>query len=170
MKEIQRKLLFEMMSNSRRSDRELAKALKTSQPTVTRARRWLEMNGFIREYTLMPNFTKIGFELVAYTFFKIHANMTEQSPEQFKKKITAFLDKHPNVVKGVRGEGMGADGVLVSYHANFSDFANFVRELKAEPVGIEVSGSFLSSLGDEGFLKKLTFKHFKKYAEKSVKE
>ena len=42
MEEICEKLLFEMMSNSRRSDKELENALNVSQATVTRARRWLE--------------------------------------------------------------------------------------------------------------------------------
>jgi hypothetical protein len=39
------------------------------------------------------------------------------------------------VVRALRGEGMGADGVISSYHTNFSDFAKFVRELKVETLG-----------------------------------
>jgi hypothetical protein len=83
----------------------------------------------------MPNFTKIGFELAAFTYFKMRTNAAEQGPEQFKKRMTAFLGRHPNVVRALRGEGMGADGVISSYHTNFSDSAKFVRELKVEPLG-----------------------------------
>jgi DNA-binding Lrp family transcriptional regulator len=42
MKDIERRLISELMKNSRRSDRELAKALGTSQPTITRTRGKLE--------------------------------------------------------------------------------------------------------------------------------
>jgi len=38
MKEIELKLVSELMKNSRRSDRELSKVLGVSQPTVTRLR------------------------------------------------------------------------------------------------------------------------------------
>jgi len=38
MKEIELKLLAELLNNSRRSDRDLAKVIGTSQPTVTRTR------------------------------------------------------------------------------------------------------------------------------------
>ena len=42
LKPIDYKLLFELMKNSHRSDRQLAKALGVSQPTVTRRRAMLE--------------------------------------------------------------------------------------------------------------------------------
>jgi DNA-binding Lrp family transcriptional regulator len=70
LKEIYKKVLLEMIENCKRSDRELAKNLGVSQPTVTRARKWLEKNGFIREYTLIPEFSKIDLEIVAFTFIK----------------------------------------------------------------------------------------------------
>lgn len=62
------KLIPELMRNSRRSDRELARILGTSQPTVTRIRTKLEKEGFIREYTIIPDFCRIGYTLIAITF------------------------------------------------------------------------------------------------------
>jgi DNA-binding Lrp family transcriptional regulator len=56
-------LLYELIKNSRRSDRDLAKILHVSQPTITRMRKKLETNDFILEYTLVPNFAKLGFEI-----------------------------------------------------------------------------------------------------------
>lgn len=44
LKPIDYKLLFELMKDSHRSDRQLAKALGVSQPTVTRRRAMLEKN------------------------------------------------------------------------------------------------------------------------------
>jgi DNA-binding Lrp family transcriptional regulator len=42
-------LLYELMKNSRKSDRDLAKILDVSQPTVTRMRRKLETSEYISE-------------------------------------------------------------------------------------------------------------------------
>ena len=69
LKPIDYKLLFELMKDSHRSDRRLAKALGVSQPTVTRRRATLEEN-FIEGYTVIPKFGKIGFEIAAFTFLK----------------------------------------------------------------------------------------------------
>ena len=54
LKELERKLLSELIKNSHRSDRELAKAIGSSQPTTTRLRNKLEKEGYIREYTIIP--------------------------------------------------------------------------------------------------------------------
>ena len=62
------KLLRELLRDSRRSDRELAKAIGASQPTVTRNRRLLA--SYIRSYTIVPEFEKIGYEILAITFAK----------------------------------------------------------------------------------------------------
>ena len=68
MKDIEVKVLAELMRNSRISDRELAKAIGVSQPTITRTRTKLESEGIIEEYTLIPDFKKLGYELMAFLF------------------------------------------------------------------------------------------------------
>lgn len=70
MKDIENRLIVELMKNRRRrrrSDRELAKVLDVSQPTVSRTRMKLEKEG-IFEYSLIPNFAKLRFEILAFTF------------------------------------------------------------------------------------------------------
>ena len=69
LKPIDYKILFELMKDSHRSDRQLAKSLGVSQPTVTRRRAMLEEN-FIEGYTVIPKFGQIGFEIAAFTFLK----------------------------------------------------------------------------------------------------
>ena len=61
------KLLFELIKNSKRSDRDLAKTLNISQPTVTRLRKTLEKEA-IEQYTVIPDLSYMGFEIVALTF------------------------------------------------------------------------------------------------------
>lgn len=163
MKDVYMKLLLEMMVQSRRSDRELAKALHVSQPTVTRTRRWLEQNDYIEEYTLIPNFAKIRLELAAITLIRLRAGSPGEKYEETKKSIKTFSEKNPNVILGLRGEGLGCDGMVVSLHKDFAEFTRFMREFKRDVTGTEIAGSFLASLTDVDQYRYLTFKHLKDY-------
>ena len=132
MKTIDYKLLVELLKNSRRSDRELARVLGVSQPTVTRRRTALEKD-FIDGYTAIPKWEKVGFELIAFTFVK--TNLKYAKPEIRKtgfKKVEEWMMNHPNVVLTIDGQGMGWDAIFVSFHKNYSAFAEFMREHDSE--------------------------------------
>jgi DNA-binding Lrp family transcriptional regulator len=132
LKPIDYKLLFELMKDSHRSDRRLAKALGVSQPTVTRRRATLEEN-FIEGYTVIPKFGKIGFEIAAFTFLKSKLKQkTGQEKEDGLKKMKEWYMKQPNVVLVLDGRGMGWDAVCLSFHESFSDFAEFIRAHDSE--------------------------------------
>jgi DNA-binding Lrp family transcriptional regulator len=132
LKPIDYKLLFELMKNSHRSDRQLAKVLGVSQPTVTRRRAMLEQN-FIEGYTVIPKFGKIGFEIAAFTFAKSKLKQkTKQDKEEALKKMKEWYMKQPNVIAVQDGRGMGWDMICISFHNNFSDFANFTRAQESD--------------------------------------
>jgi DNA-binding Lrp family transcriptional regulator len=120
------------MKNSHRSDRQLAKALGVSQPTVTRRRALLEQN-YIQGYTIIPKFGKIGFEIAAFTFLKSKLKQkTGQEKEKALKKLNEWYMNQPNVLLVTDGRGMGWDAVCVSLHKSFSDFAKFTKAQDAE--------------------------------------
>ena len=132
LKPIDYKLLFELMQNSHRSDRQLAKALGVSQPTVTRRRAMLEENS-IEGYTVIPKFGQIGFEIAAFTFLKSKLKQEKgKEKEEALKKLKDWYMKQPNVVLVLGGNGMGWDTVLVSLHKSYSDFAEFIRAHDSE--------------------------------------
>lgn len=140
MKNREKELLFQFLRNSKLSDREIAKKLKTSQSTITRTRHKLE-KGFIKSYTIVPNLSKLGIKLIAFTFGKC------KSPtDALIKKIKDFIEKQPNIVFMGFGEGMGKVGVIISFHNNFSDFTEFIRKarLVCNESGVSVD-SFLVS-------------------------
>jgi DNA-binding Lrp family transcriptional regulator len=118
-------LLREMIRNSRRSDRELAKALGTSQPTVTRNRKLL--NPYIRSYTVVPEFDKIGYEILAITFAKVktYDKQEVQNQMEFAAK---WVKERPNILFASDGEGLGRDIVIVSVHKDYSNYADFMRD------------------------------------------
>ena len=64
-----RKILQELMKNSKISDRQLGKKLGISQATVTRRRRMLERE-VIENYTFIPNWSKFGYEIFAISLIK----------------------------------------------------------------------------------------------------
>ena len=52
-------LLLELLKNSNRSDRELAKVLGVSQPTVSRIKKQLVTEGTMKEFSVIPDFVKL---------------------------------------------------------------------------------------------------------------
>ena len=132
LKQIDYKLLFELMKDSHRSDRQLAKALGVSQPTVTRRRAMLEEN-FIEGYTVIPKFGQIGFEIAALTFLKSKLkHKTGEEKDEALKKLHEWYMKQNNVVLVLDGRGMGWDAVCISLHENFSSFSEFIRAHDSE--------------------------------------
>ena len=132
LKAIDYKLLFELMKNSHRSDRQLAKALGVSQPTITRRRSMLEKN-YIDGYTVIPKFGKIGFELASFTFLKSKYNQNNgNGKEENVDKLKSWFEKNPNVVLVQDGRGMGWDIITISFHKSFSGYASFMRKQEEE--------------------------------------
>jgi len=132
LKPIDYKLLFELMKDSHRSDRQLAKALGVSQPTVTRRRSMLEKN-YIDGYTIIPKFGQIGFEIAAFTFLKSNLKQkTGKEKDEALKKMKDWYMNQPNVVLVQDGRGMGWDAICISLHKSFSDFATFIRAQDSE--------------------------------------
>src|SRR4030043_777946 len=90
LKEIELGVIAELMKNSRRSDRELAKALHTSQPTVSRTIKRLEKMGIIKEYTMIPDFSKLGYKIMGITQMKVE----EVNKGQLDRKSTRLNSSH----------------------------------------------------------------------------
>ncbi len=132
LKQIDYKILLELIKGSHRSDRQLAKVLGISQPTVTRKRVTLEKN-YIEGYTIMPNFFDIGFEIIALTFFRSNPKkQEEQEKEESIEKIKEWFIKQSGVVFVTEGRGMGWNLASFSFHENYTSFSDFKRSLESE--------------------------------------
>jgi len=129
-KELAQQLLRELLKNSKRSDRELAKILKVSQPTITRARHKLEKDGMIQDYTIIPNFEKMGFEILAINFAKLSPEFL--TTEEMKKKGKEYAAKVPYVVFVSSGEGVGMNAVIIAFHKNYTDFHRTLNQVRLD--------------------------------------
>jgi DNA-binding Lrp family transcriptional regulator len=159
-KDLAKKLVLELLKNSKRSDRELAKILKVSQPTITRTRHKLEKSGVIQEYTIIPDFRKLGFELMALTFFKMSPEFF--SPE-FLEKARKGADKVPDAILISTGEGMRMTGVIISFHMNMTDYHRHLNMLRLDYKEVlEGVQSFVMPIGEAQF-KKLSLKYLASY-------
>ncbi len=151
MKTIERKMLSELIKNSRRSDRELAKAIGTSQPTATRIRNKLEKEGYIKEYTAVPNFNKIGYSILALTFLKMDLKMSREEYLKFKEIHFEAITKIPYTIFLMKtGMGLGYDAVVISLHPTYASCDQFRNALRDSMISnISDVNTFLINLEEE---------------------
>jgi len=138
MKNREKELLLQLLRNSKLSDREIAKKLKTSQSTITRNRHKLEKK-IIRNYTGVPDLNKLGIKLIAFTFGRC-----VNPSNEIKKRMHVFRDNTSNIIFSGHGEGMSKTGVIISLHNDFSDYTSFMSNLR------EISSGYYENL--ESFL------------------
>jgi DNA-binding Lrp family transcriptional regulator len=157
LKDVELRVIRELIRDCRRSDRELAKPAGVSQPTVSRIRPRLEKEGVL-DYTAVPNLAKLGFEILAITFGS-RAGL-EPNLQLRVQKARDFIDRHPNLIFVSSGNGMNSDRVAISVHKDYSDYARFKQEIAEEWAEIMVAkGSFVISLTSDSTLKNFTFKY-----------
>jgi len=152
------KLLLELLKDSKRSDREISKVLGVSQPTISRTRQRLTENGIIQEFTVIPNFGKLGFQIMAISSFKLKVEDMEG--------LTKLMMAKPNVIFSSIGEGMGKNGIIISFHKSYPEFSNFISNLRAEGKDmIDDLDSMLVSLENQ-IVKPLSLKYLAELEEK----
>lgn len=159
MKELERKLIAELIRNSRRSDRELAKAVGCSQPTVSRMIKRLEKEGYIKEYTMIPEFHRLGYEIMALTFIQ---NEKKSGMEELEDLRTKGRELEKNSAASalfiMNGIGRDSNRVILSLHESYSSFADFVRLMKQlAAYNVHYVDSFLISTTDKSHSRPLTF-------------
>ncbi len=165
MKDVELKLISELMKNSRRSDKQLAKAIGVSQPTVGRMLKRFQKDGVIREFTIMPDFQKLGYSLAAITFGRVKENFREPKmlDEARRKFIQSFNEEAFEVILDEKGMGLGYDGIIVSFHRNYSEYIDFKRWVAEMPfIDANRLDSFLIDLNDKAHHRYLTFSYLAK--------
>lgn len=158
LRELDRKILSTLMKNSRLSDRQIAKLVGASQPTVTRRRAILEKD-VIEGYTTIPKWNELGYEIIAITFLKSRVRFSSQTT---KNKAIAkggrWVMKKPNIIMVSEGNGLGKNGVIISVHLDYSDYSEFLTNLTGNLSDIvEEPESFI--IGTRRSVKPFNFKY-----------
>lgn len=128
---IELSVLSELMKNSRTSDRELARKLRKSQPTISRIRAKLEREGYIMEYTLIPNLTKLGYEIASVVFVRSKNQPNRKEMEKIKSIAHEWEKKLAfSTIMAIQGEGLGHQAMIVSFHRSFAKYREFMDQVK----------------------------------------
>ncbi len=137
-------LISELTKNAKKSDRDIAKKLKISQPTVTRLRKKLEDKGYITDYTTLLDLSKLGFEIVSFIFFKTKKG----GGKKIENAAHSMIRENPNIVYAGFGSGLhGQNTMLVCIHKDFTDYTKCLEEFKKRwKDNIDHLDSFLVSI------------------------
>lgn len=160
LKELDYKILYELMKNSKTSDRRLAKILGVSQPTVTRRRAMLEKE-VIEGYTTIPRWDKLGYEILALVLVKAKLQFaTEEKMREAYDFSMNWLKKQPNVILAGQCRGLGFTGFMISVHKTYADFDAFMGEHRRQLGSyLEDVQTVLSNLSGPGIARTLHLKY-----------
>ena len=160
MRDTDSRLLFELIRNPRASDRELAKKLRISQPTVSRRRVKLEKEEFLT-YMGRPDFLKMGFTIMAFNFIQLNneaERMSRTRSKNYLEKVASFLKKYPNIIFATTGRGLGMGRLSISLHKSYTDYVKFITTLDKEWARfLEKRETFIVSLDGDSIVKNFSF-------------
>jgi DNA-binding Lrp family transcriptional regulator len=170
LKDTETALISELMKNCRRSDRELARAIGVSQPTVSRMIKRLEKEGVVNEYTMIPDFRRLGYNLCALFFLKLKAPTPPEDIERAREAARERLRQTPFVILLLeRGIGLGLDAVMICLYRDYASYIEHKNIIREFPflVSSDVN-SFLIDLNDKVHYRYLTFASVAKDLLKSI--
>jgi DNA-binding Lrp family transcriptional regulator len=133
LKPLDHGILFELMKNARRSDRELAKILGVSQPTITRRRSSLEKSGLIENYTLIPRWAKLGYSLMAIILVRVRVGTSGNHEARYQevfRRGAEWLTSQPNILMAGGCRGTGVESFMISIHKTYADFDEFMNDCR----------------------------------------
>ncbi len=122
--EIDRKLLIELLMNSKRSFRELAKSIGVSPATVINHVQRLESGGVIHDYSVRLDHERLGYELTVVTEIIVSKGKLLETD--------AEIAKIPNVcaVYDITGQ---TDAMVVAKFKSRNKLSDFTKALLAMP-------------------------------------
>jgi DNA-binding Lrp family transcriptional regulator len=167
-------ILFELIKNCKRSDRELAKVIGISQPTITRSRTKIEKERLISDYTAMPNLEKIGVEIIAFTFFTVKPEDRRPKDlagkfEDWKKDSDDFYAKHSNIIFASTGRGLGKNSIWISLHKNYASYVIFLRDVELRwGKYLEKTDSFIVSVESDRLRRLFTLRYLPEYLKENT--
>jgi DNA-binding Lrp family transcriptional regulator len=170
MKNIELRLISELMKNSRRSDRELALAIGVSQPTVSRMIKKLEKEGVIKEYTMIPDFTRLGYQIMGVSFYGRGEPTKKEEREELRKAAAEFESKNPHAsLMAVNGMGIGKSRMFITFYEDYSAYTSAMDAARGLPhVEGESLESFLVDLNEKNF-RLLSFEQIARHVQASGK-
>ncbi|MCW3992362.1 MAG: Lrp/AsnC family transcriptional regulator [Candidatus Bathyarchaeota archaeon] len=122
--DIDRKLLGELLIDSKRSYREMAKAIGVSAATVINHVQRLESGGVIKDYSVRLDHERLGYELTVVTEIIVSKGKLLETDEEIAKM------PHVCAVYDITGE---TDAMVVAKFKSRSSLSDFTKKLLSMP-------------------------------------
>jgi DNA-binding Lrp family transcriptional regulator len=122
--DIDRRLLGELLKDSKRSYRELAKAIGVSAATVINHVQRLESGGVIKDYSVRLDHERLGYELTVVTEIIVSKGKLLETDEEIAKI------PHVCAVYDITGE---TDAMVVAKFKSRSNLSDFTKKLLSMP-------------------------------------
>jgi len=122
--DLDKKILRELLTDSRLSYRQIAAKLKVSAGTVIARIKNLELGGIVKSYTTTLNQEKLGYGLTVIT----EITVSKGKLLEMEKEVA----KIPNVCAVYDTTGL-TDAMIVAKFKNREDLSNFTKTLLAMP-------------------------------------
>ena len=122
--DIDRKLLEELLIDSKRSFRELAKSIGVAPATVINHVQRLESGGVIKDYSVRLDHERLGYELTVVTEIVVSKGKLLETDAEIAKipSVCAVYD--------ITGQ---TDAMVVAKFKSRSDLSDFTKKLLAMP-------------------------------------
>lgn len=122
--DIDRRLLREILRNSNRSYRELARSIGVSAATVINHVKRLESAGVIKDYTVRVDHERLGYELTVITEIIVSKGKLIETEKE--------IAKIPNVCAVYDITGL-TDAMVVAKFKSRSNLSDFTKKLLSMP-------------------------------------
>lgn len=129
-----------------------------SQPTISRTIKKLEREGTIKEYTMIPDFRRLGFNLMSVSFVK-YKEGTPASDIAKMRNTARQLETERGLpyLLAMKGMGMNSDSILIMFHKDYSSYFTLRRMMLGAGEGdVANFESFLIDVNDKEHFLPLT--------------
>jgi hypothetical protein len=106
---------------------------------------------------------------MSITFTKMKGAFSKEILDDLKKRARNTISEYPSaLILGNTGMGCNADYVTIVFHKDYSEYTEFMRDIKEFPsVNIDETKSFIINLNEKDQMQPLSFSQVARYLAKA---
>ena len=111
----------------------------------------LEKEGYIKEYTIIPDFCKLGYKIMGVTQAELEEPYKESEFEDIRKKTSEIEKNNPHAsLMAVNGLNHGKNRLFITFYEDYTAYSKAMELTKKLPfVNVENIETFLVNLEDK---------------------
>lgn len=95
----------------------------------------MEKKGVIKEYTIVPDFTQLGYTIMGATLLEVMEPLSKEKFQEVRKVTTEIESKAPHAaLLAVNRMGEKKNRLFISFHENFSEYLDVIRLAREIPL------------------------------------